>query len=280
MPGAIAMINVVGNLARGRPPRRPRPPLGDGGRHQDGCPAAARARAAVKPFECCRPHRFRPGTKASNTPNLEATTGQTPKELQSGFEFTGEEIDARDIAARPREGRDQTAPDRDPRRVPKTIRWASMPAASSRGRSAPTRFSTAGGSKLQLVSCSSNAKGLAAGLAPTSGQVVTQIQSASPRPVSAVRILYAQPRSRLKPEVRKRKTPSRGLRSASHSWPYACAGGPRPPVPPLLGGRSFTIGPFYAKPELLIGFAAAVACTIALRFMLQATYLTFCRPSL
>jgi hypothetical protein len=50
--------------------------------------------------------------------------------------------------------------------------------------------------------------------------------------------------------------------------------------PPLLGGRSFTIGPFYAKPELLIGFAVAVACTIALRFMLQATYLTFCRPSL
>ncbi len=44
-------------------------------------------------------------------------------------------------------------------------------------------------------------------------------------------------------------------------------------MPPLLGGRSFTIGPFYAKPELLIGFAAAVACTIALRFMLQATYL-------
>ena len=45
-------------------------------------------------------------------------------------------------------------------------------------------------------------------------------------------------------------------------------------MPPLLGGRSFTIGPFYATPELLIGFAAAVACTIALRFMLQATYLT------
>ena len=50
-------------------------------------------------------------------------------------------------------------------------------------------------------------------------------------------------------------------------------------MPPLLGGRSFTIGPFYAKPELLIGFAAAVACTIALRFMLQETYLTFCRPA-
>ena len=95
-----------------------------------------------------------------------------------------------------------------------------------------------------------------------------------------VRVSPPQPRSRLKPEVRKRKTPSRGLRSASHSWPYACAGGPRPPVPPLLGGRSFTICPFYATPELLIGFAAAVACTIALRFMLQATYLTFCRPSL
>jgi hypothetical protein len=48
-------------------------------------------------------------------------------------------------------------------------------------------------------------------------------------------------------------------------------------VNPVMGR---TIGPFYAKPELLIGFAAAVACTIALRFMLQATYLTFCRPSL
>ena len=119
-----------------------------------------------------------------------------------------------------------------------------------------------------------------AGLAFTSGEIVTQIQLGGSRTDSLVRILHAQPRSRLKPEVRKRKTPSRGLRSASHSWPYACAGGPRPPVPPLLGGRSFTIGPFYATPELLIGFAAAVACTIALRFMLQATYLTFCRPSL
>ena len=35
----------------------------------------------------------------------------------------------------------------------------------------------------------------AAGLAPTSGQVVTQIQLGSPRPDSAVRILYAQPAS-------------------------------------------------------------------------------------
>ena len=38
-------------------------------------------------------------------------------------------------------------------------------------------------------------------------------------------------------------------------------------------GRSFTLGPFYAKPELLIGFAVAVACTLGLRFILQATYL-------
>jgi branched-chain amino acid transport system permease protein len=44
-------------------------------------------------------------------------------------------------------------------------------------------------------------------------------------------------------------------------------------VPPILGGRSVAIGPFYAKPELLIGFAIAVACTLALRFVLMATYL-------
>lgn len=44
-------------------------------------------------------------------------------------------------------------------------------------------------------------------------------------------------------------------------------------VPPLLAGRSFTVGPFYAKPELLIGFAVSVACTLALRFMLKASYL-------
>ena len=44
-------------------------------------------------------------------------------------------------------------------------------------------------------------------------------------------------------------------------------------VPPLLGGRSWTIGPFYAKPELVIGFAVAVVCTLGLRWMLQASYL-------
>jgi branched-chain amino acid transport system permease protein len=44
-------------------------------------------------------------------------------------------------------------------------------------------------------------------------------------------------------------------------------------VPPLFGGRSIVIGPFYAKAELLIGFAIAVASTFGLRFVLRATYL-------
>jgi branched-chain amino acid transport system permease protein len=44
-------------------------------------------------------------------------------------------------------------------------------------------------------------------------------------------------------------------------------------VPPMFGGRSVVIGPFYAKAELLIGFAIAVASTMCLRFVLQATYL-------
>jgi branched-chain amino acid transport system permease protein len=44
-------------------------------------------------------------------------------------------------------------------------------------------------------------------------------------------------------------------------------------VPPILGGRSIVIGPFYAKAELLIGFVIAVGCTLALRFVLKATYL-------
>src|SRR3981189_1739429 len=44
-------------------------------------------------------------------------------------------------------------------------------------------------------------------------------------------------------------------------------------VPPLIGGRSWTFGPLYAKPELVIGFGVAVACPLARRWMLQATYL-------
>ena len=43
-------------------------------------------------------------------------------------------------------------------------------------------------------------------------------------------------------------------------------------VPPLNNGRAITFGPFYAKPELLIGFVVAVAATLALRAMLKATY--------
>jgi branched-chain amino acid transport system permease protein len=44
-------------------------------------------------------------------------------------------------------------------------------------------------------------------------------------------------------------------------------------VPPLFGARSVAIGPFYAKVELLIGFAIAVGGTLALRYVLKATYL-------
>jgi branched-chain amino acid transport system permease protein len=44
-------------------------------------------------------------------------------------------------------------------------------------------------------------------------------------------------------------------------------------VPPMLGGRSFAIGPFYAKPELLIGCAVAIGCTVGLHFLLKKTYL-------
>lgn len=44
-------------------------------------------------------------------------------------------------------------------------------------------------------------------------------------------------------------------------------------VPPLLGGRSISLGPFYAKPELLIGFVIAVGCTLGLRYFLKTTYL-------
>jgi branched-chain amino acid transport system permease protein len=44
-------------------------------------------------------------------------------------------------------------------------------------------------------------------------------------------------------------------------------------VPPLLGGRSLALGPFYARPELLIGFAVSLAVTVALQGLLKATYL-------
>jgi branched-chain amino acid transport system permease protein len=44
-------------------------------------------------------------------------------------------------------------------------------------------------------------------------------------------------------------------------------------VPPMFGGRSVVIGPFYFKAELLLGFVIAIACTVALRWMINSTYL-------
>jgi branched-chain amino acid transport system permease protein len=43
-------------------------------------------------------------------------------------------------------------------------------------------------------------------------------------------------------------------------------------VPPVFS-RAFTIGPFFFKPELLLGFAITIACTLALQWMIRATYL-------
>ena len=44
-------------------------------------------------------------------------------------------------------------------------------------------------------------------------------------------------------------------------------------ISPKTGTISaIAFGPFYAKPELLIGFVVAVAATLALRVMLKATY--------
>jgi branched-chain amino acid transport system permease protein len=44
-------------------------------------------------------------------------------------------------------------------------------------------------------------------------------------------------------------------------------------VVPLLGGRSISVGPFFLKPELLIGFAVSLAATAMLHVLLKATYL-------
>ena len=43
-------------------------------------------------------------------------------------------------------------------------------------------------------------------------------------------------------------------------------------VPPVFG-RSITIGPFYFKVELLLGFAITILCTVALQWMIRTTYL-------
>jgi hypothetical protein len=55
-------------------------------------PAPPAPEPAVKPFECCRRHRFRPGTKASNPPNLEATTGQAPKDARFPADWASAEL--------------------------------------------------------------------------------------------------------------------------------------------------------------------------------------------
>ena len=44
-------------------------------------------------------------------------------------------------------------------------------------------------------------------------------------------------------------------------------------VPPLLEGHSVAFGPFFARPELVIGFAVSLAVTFALQLLLKATYL-------
>lgn len=43
-------------------------------------------------------------------------------------------------------------------------------------------------------------------------------------------------------------------------------------VPPMFA-RSVTIGPFYFKAELLIGFAVTIVCTILLQWLIRTTYL-------
>src|SRR5262249_18747409 len=42
---------------------------------------------------------------------------------------------------------------------------------------------------------------------------------------------------------------------------------------PAVFGRSLTLGPFYFKVELLLGFAVTILCTIALQWMIRTTYL-------
>jgi branched-chain amino acid transport system permease protein len=44
-------------------------------------------------------------------------------------------------------------------------------------------------------------------------------------------------------------------------------------IPPMFGGRSIVVGPFYFKAELLLGFVIAVSATVALRWLINSTYL-------
>jgi len=44
-------------------------------------------------------------------------------------------------------------------------------------------------------------------------------------------------------------------------------------IPPMFGGRSIAIGPFFFRIELLLGFVIAVTATLGLRWMINSTYL-------
>ena len=44
-------------------------------------------------------------------------------------------------------------------------------------------------------------------------------------------------------------------------------------VPPMFGGQSIVIGPFFVRVELLLGFIIAVIATLGLRWMINSTYL-------
>jgi len=44
-------------------------------------------------------------------------------------------------------------------------------------------------------------------------------------------------------------------------------------IPPVFGGHSITIGPFFFRLELLLGFLFSVAATLGLRWMINSTYL-------
>lgn len=44
-------------------------------------------------------------------------------------------------------------------------------------------------------------------------------------------------------------------------------------IPPMFGGQSIVIGPFFVRVELLLGFIIAVIATLGLRWMINSTYL-------
>jgi branched-chain amino acid transport system permease protein len=44
-------------------------------------------------------------------------------------------------------------------------------------------------------------------------------------------------------------------------------------IPPVFGGRSISVGPFFFRLELLLGFLISVAATLGLRWTINSTYL-------